>query len=581
MKTLSEAIFHQCNSISDREVETFLMPCGLGWGSPIARQIVQSALQPSIKLRSDGILATRRAKVDEVSDPLGSVAIAESDTDEGHSPLVSEVIEDVMRHPAVPPRADVLPTKTPIPQPGPLAATEFAPAPECVVDGLSMEKSTYDNHNEVEVRQRLAKKRREDDMEVTENGPRASIKENNFARNQNVESRATMVSHDTAGDASRSGSSSISKTRRQREKKGPAAIPEKSRKEKAAPNRTKASRGGKSREKAQRADDAPPSPSSTMSVSPRSTKTDMTTSPVITPHDLGRSRVLRSPPGLPPPPGFGGLGSSTAADPPTQSLLGPLELSALPYSAQDNTRSLSALLPSLDQSISLLDTMRSDSCTALDQLYSASSATDIAQNSTSLFNRIRATDERNLEISATTLNHESIASIDTNSHLRHLATVYPVRDDRSLKNGNRSITQRLDPGGGFDIMGFLDDLLEESGRDETEDGKESISSNDVVAAAPLLEDPWAFGRQSRAAAYGIFVESNLGEVKEDSGIVQASVADLPLEDGQSHASTLVFPLLTPNAFGNSAVSVFENDDEITPPSQDYSTGDFYAKLLGE
>ena len=125
-------------------------------------------------------------------------------------------------------------------------------------------------------------------------------------------------------------------------------------------------------------------------------------------------------------------------------------------------------------------------------------------------------------------------------------------------------------------MGFLDNLLDES------IGNESVAADVVVAAAPLLEDPWALGRQSRAAAYGISVDSHAGEGnQEESGIVEASLAAVSHVDGQAQASTVVIPLLTPAALGNSSVSVFDDDDEIAPPPQDYDSGDFYAKLLGE
>lgn len=571
-KTLSEAIFHRCNFISDREGTALLMPCGLGWRSPIARRIIQTDLQPSVKLRSDSVLSTRRGMLDEDDGSGGSLASAGREaTVKGPVPQkgAPEMIESDLRHSGLAPRADVSTNETPIPQPDPLAFSEFASAPQLVVDGAKVEDNT--NKTPIKAEERLFANEGQGDVRLPGDVPPKSMRENTLTENQSRKNRESALPRVRPVDAGGVGSSSVSKTRRHREKRNASSIPDKPRKEKAESNRTRR-RSGNATEKSKRLADAPSSPSSAVSASSRSTKTDTTTSPILTPIDVGRTRAFRPPPGLPPPPGFGDIGSATAMNLSTSSILGTSSLRDLPYSVQSNSQSLSALLPSLDQSISLLDTMRSDSSAALDQLYSASSPTDITQNSSSLFHRIRDTDERNLEISATSLHHDSISSIDPSTQFKLLTTVYPEVDDEGRKNGNvSSRQQRLDSSGGFDVMGFLDNLLDES------PGNESLS-----AAAPLLEDPWALGRQSRAAAYGIFVESHAGEVREDeSGIVQASFAAVSQVDVQAHASTVVIPLLTPAALGNSAVSVFGDDDEVAPPPQDYDSGDFYAKLLGE
>ena len=119
-------------------------------------------------------------------------------------------------------------------------------------------------------------------------------------------------------------------------------------------------------------------------------------------------------------------------------------------------------------------------------------------------------------------------------------------------------TPSLSANEGFDVLAFLDDILNE-GSTSADDGgaiMEATSDNSRTAEQPFSPNPWATSSsmyQSRAAAYGISIE--------DETIREPDPIDLPL--------------LTPEAILSSSIGQDEKEDK---------EGDaisFYADLLGE
>ncbi len=109
----------------------------------------------------------------------------------------------------------------------------------------------------------------------------------------------------------------------------------------------------------------------------------------------------------------------------------------------------------------------------------------------------------------------------------------------------------------FNVMDFLDNILNEGNTSETEESGVILPENSIL---PVSSNPWALGRQSRAAAYGINFEDGHQSEEESSAHNNHSVnADQPI------------PLLTPAAI--LSASRTEGDDAYD--------GSFYSSLLGE
>ena len=580
-KTLSEAIFQSCSASASPEGDMFSMPCGLGWKTTVARRILQTDMQPVLKLRSDSILAKRRSSLggdNRLGDSLAAEPkeVAAQPQAKTHCDIADTIEEE---------RGDVVSTSDSdalsISAVDSQVSTSNSQPPETLQFSRSTSTSERIGENleeePVEDLSTSSRHRKQDSKDVekveiqdTTEAPPPVNKETNNAHNRNKGRRPTTVSRDKSDVTTSTGSSSLVKSRQQRKNQISATIPEDKEKEAGTPKRLKANGGHKSRAKSKRSGEPPSSPASMKSTSSISTRTDTTSSPVVSPKGTNATRAIRPPPGLAPPPGFGGFDSSMGFDSSSSSLLAP-SLSELPSAPQIYSQSMSSLLPPLDTSSSLLQPTNTDAGTALDRLYSSASPSELAHKSSSLFHTIRATDEKNLEISQRALHHEPMSSI---AQMPLLAAPHISSEDARLKNappGTSKQSQGSD--GGFDVMSFLDNLLDESGRDESE----SAASN-AAAAPPLLADPWALGRQSRAAAYGISVEEKAGDPNRQ-GIVQAILAASP--EQRSDASTLVEPLVAPAALASNGVSVFDDDDDNASPPQDYNSGDFYARLLGE
>lgn len=141
--------------------------------------------------------------------------------------------------------------------------------------------------------------------------------------------------------------------------------------------------------------------------------------------------------------------------------------------------------------------------------------------------------------------------------------------------------------GGFDVMDFLDNIF----GDEEPLEKKDERLGDLLADKPsepiggallVSSDPWATERRSRAAAYGIHVESEDDDAKED--IVYAMLAPLSASqtsgDNSNSGLQNSVPLLTPSAM--LAANQVDSDDGEEPSSAPlFSRGSFYSSLLQE
>jgi hypothetical protein len=565
LKTLSEALFQRCNSDATSEPQPLSLPCGLDWKTASARGMLQSSVGTPLVFRSARILASRNLGSSGIPLPTGTRQTKDLEFE-------AEADAKALKERG---NGSVLQSSSS----GGVAKSESLLISKLEAEGSPMvEKSTtkVGAHlaEVLKVTQVLKTVPSSEDQrwEVKSVGKREKPQRQEIK----VESRRTsnepsVKSKDKLDDASSAESSSIAGGKQQKKKVDVDSIPEGRKKQKKSTKRAgKAKAGQKSRNKSKLPTE-PSSPASFKSVSTRST-TDIAASPLLSPHTIKETTVLRPPPGLAPPPGFGELDSS---------MTGGLDLSVSSLYAPPLTQlpqSLSAFLPPLGPASQPTNT---DSSTALDLLYGAPPPPAENASSSSLFHTIRATDEKALEISQRALMQESMSSIDGFGHKSFNENVLASVPDASPGNGK----QLLGAGGGFDVMGFLDNILDESEREVATPIDAAIAS-----APPLTADPWAPGRKSRAAAYGIFVQDSNTELggggvqdSDGHGIVQAILAASPHSPLSDAPQTV--RLLTPAALA-SGKSVFDDDDDDEDDDDedsrsDYNSGDFYAKLLGE
>merc|ERR1712032_1161950 len=89
-------------------------------------------------------------------------------------------------------------------------------------------------------------------------------------------------------------------------------------------------------------------------------------------------------------------------------------------------------------------------------------------------------------------------------------------------------------GNGFNVMDFLDSVLDEPKRASTDDGApppaEEVGNN---LPANLPSNPWG-EKKSRAAAYGIAFEENAEESAGDGDIVHAMLSNAGLSEGSQN-----------------------------------------------
>jgi hypothetical protein len=116
---------------------------------------------------------------------------------------------------------------------------------------------------------------------------------------------------------------------------------------------------------------------------------------------------------------------------------------------------------------------------------------------------------------------------------------------------------------GFDVMDFLDGILDDGVANEQE-GEQSSTPSSLLAGAsdvPLTSNPWATEKKSRAAAYGINFDDS------DSGL------NAPLTTGDE-SGLASFPLLTPAAILMAGQGDDGDDDDDRALS-------FYARLTAD
>jgi hypothetical protein len=143
---------------------------------------------------------------------------------------------------------------------------------------------------------------------------------------------------------------------------------------------------------------------------------------------------------------------------------------------------------------------------------------------------------------------------------------------------------------GFDVMDFLDSILED--RSSLEDDDESLgdllaaNSSGAILASSLSSDPWATERKSRASAYGISVEDYQGKDDDDDdvyktdAIVYAMLASSSHVDGESATSLHnSVPLLTPSEM--MATNADESEDPNITSSVGLFSRSFYSSFLEE
>jgi hypothetical protein len=563
MKTLSETIFRLSISSKNGGPDSGLLPCGLSWKATAVRGLIGKKAVISAKLRSDGILSRRQH---EEHAPSGR---AEASSSQSMDTVLGQ--RDIVRKPER--------------RSAPGTAGNFFPSADSnehsvnndnthdyrilvgTVTRLSSSDSVSPSENSriieeepftthVQSRSRRRPGKSDDVLE-----PKSAAK---AQTSRSRRGKPDMVLRSKSDDTSSTESSSLIRVPSEIQGgKVAETIPEgKTDGSYAQTDSEKKSRNnGKQMGQKNKRSVEPASPSSLKSVSSRSTnQTESTASPSTATRSGEIVRKIRPPPGLAPPPGFGGTETFNAALDLSSTSLHPPSLMELPAATQDYSPPLSSILPiNLDRPPEVEQTAAKTTGTALDQLYSTSS--------TSLFHTIRATDEHTFEVSHKDLtghlHHDSSASLEA------LATpILQATASSSSQNPEQSRTSFS--GAGFDVMSFLDNLLDESANRNISDPS--------GAAAPfsISSDPWGGPQSSRAAAYGISVADDEGDDDDDDddGIVQAILAT-------PRSGSEPIPLLTPQALAGAALNHAVNVDEGDKSKHDYDSGDFYARLLGE
>jgi hypothetical protein len=138
---------------------------------------------------------------------------------------------------------------------------------------------------------------------------------------------------------------------------------------------------------------------------------------------------------------------------------------------------------------------------------------------------------------------------------------------------------------GFDVMDFLDNILGEQ-EPLPKEGPSlgdllNKDAHDVGAAMPVSSDPWATERKSRASAYGIDVDDvAVADSEEDIvyAMLSSAVPTNPTNGRNSSSSSSLHnsvPLLTPSLLAADRIG---DSEESTPL---FKRGSFYSSLLQE
>jgi hypothetical protein len=260
---------------------------------------------------------------------------------------------------------------------------------------------------------------------------------------------------------------------------------------------------------------------------------------------------IRPPPGLAPPPGFGGS-PATAHNPPTSI-------------DKINTDSV------LDNAPSIQDILGPQIDTQADPVLGSTSLpfTTTSTSSSIMFSSVSSELGRSE-------NHFNFGSSPPPS------TGTPGPPDPSLAENvclslptEQSSLPILnqESQNGFDVMDFLDSILNEGGPLEPDEPMgPSNSGDDLIGAArnpaPVLSNPWASEGKSRASAYGISFDDEDDASSSDG-------TDTPSEDlaTQGHGGNI--PFLTPAAILNAEADTNAEEENV------HVAMAFYAELMDD
>ena len=244
----------------------------------------------------------------------------------------------------------------------------------------------------------------------------------------------------------------------------------------------------------------------------------------------GRTKDLRPPPGLAPPPGFGSDGSESLLRAGSDEILPPVVPNLAPE-------------PSLPLG----------SNTDFPPL--SGSDTSAPAPSTSIF----TTSDRSPGVASS-----------------------PVLTSASPVLTSKMSLPSAEINSGFDVMDFLDNILgdQEPLPVEGESLGDLLTkeTGSVGSAMPVSSDPWATERKSRASAYGIHVEDAVANAEEDIVYAMMSSAVPSNQTNGENSSSLhnSVPLLTPSLLA--ANQGGDGGEESTPL---FRRGSFYSSLLQE
>jgi len=286
-------------------------------------------------------------------------------------------------------------------------------------------------------------------------------------------------------------------------------------------------------------------------------------------HDLlidSGAQPLRPPPGLAPPPGFGGSQASTTVSSVTQAHL-PFE------SSMENQPSLQTI-PSPNPSVSpevVLQVAAPTSSVGLTFPQPSSSESNLLFPGNLGEPPALAGTERNFSFAP-----------PTPSAIPGLGSTGPAQPgDVNLTSASRDppVLFPEENQNGFDVMDFLDSILNEGAPldEPDEQANAGLAPGATLGGAgnatPILANPWATEGKSRASAYGISFDDDDDNSSDASPMLQA----LEGSSGERTAGTVglggVIPLLTPAAILNAGEDMELDEDE--------NAVSFFAGLVDE
>mmetsp|Transcript_18058 Transcript_18058/g.27350 ORF Transcript_18058/g.27350 Transcript_18058/m.27350 type:complete len:2567 (+) Transcript_18058:258-7958(+) len=531
MQTLSESLFRGCQLNASDKVNSWLMPCGLCWRTAAARGLIKEK-HTSLELRSDAVLFARELAREKEGDLCHDSSLKKHEAIRVNPTEAGKQV-DLVKSVDKPSSELVSPSPSDSEEGWHLAAVHTSSssgrAKESVLENKIDKSPDF-----------IAKKQRKPRNKIAEKVPAATG--NKPSRNKTAKS--PLLTRGKSDDTNSTESSPLVavKNQNQQRRKTSATAPETAKKEHTALTRKNTKQNGKMKtRRSKRTGDAASPGSQKLSGSKPTKKTGKAELAFLKSKSATETKTARPPPGIAPPPGFSGSNTADSALDEVPNLRGTLLEDS---QANAGSQELLSLLPPLDSPTETRrEPTKTNAETALTQLLSATSPS-ASNNGNSLFETIRSTDEQRLEVSnSRVLRNDSSSSI-------------------AERGGYGS------PDGGFDVMGFLDNLLDESelNIDSEEIEKPALKEKNETSWS-ISSDPWAQSGRSRAAAYGINVETE-DNTEDDNSIVQAMIAP------SSHA---VDPLLTEAALVNEDSQAIETDNN----SQEYDDEDFYSKLLGE